>query len=130
MAKIKTESDVNEVLELYQLQGYIRANDLDDIRNMLLSVMTHEGLKSYFQHNNTVYNEREILSDEGEIIIPDRLVVNAVNEAVIIDYKTGKPDRKYHQQLEKYADVINQIGFRVQKKILVYLGDSIKIEEV
>ena len=130
LAKIKTESDVNEVLELYQLQGYIRANDLTDIRNMLLSVMTHEGLKSYFQHNNTVYNEREILSDEGEIIIPDRLVVNAVNEAVIIDYKTGKPDRKYHQQLEKYADVINQIGFRVQKKILVYLGDSIKIEEV
>ena len=130
LAKIKTESDINEALEQYQLQGLIRANDLPNIENMLLAVIRHEGLKSYFQHNNTVYNEREVLTDEGEIIIPDRLVINSANEAVIIDYKTGKPDRKYHQQLEKYADVINQIGFKVQKKILVYLGDIIEIEEV
>ena len=97
---------------------------------MLVAVITHASLKSYFQHNNTVYNEREILTDSGETIILDRLVINSKNEAVIIDYKTGKPDKKYQQQLEKYAKTIAQLGFKVHKKILVYLGDIIEIEEV
>jgi len=49
---------------------------------------------------------------------------------VIIDYKTGKPDKKYHYQLDTYAKTITELGFVVKKKLLVYIGNTIKIEEV
>ncbi len=130
LAKIKTENDLKDTLEHYQLLGLIQEVMLPKIEKIVTEVIRHPRLKSYFEQNNTVYNEREILTDSGEIIIPDRLVINALNEAVIIDYKTGKSDRKYHQQLEKYADAIHQLGFKVNKKLLVYLGESIEIEEV
>jgi len=111
LSKIKTKSDIREALEYHQLQGIIKADKLPHLEKMLIEVISNTTLKPYFEQNNTVYNEREILTDSGEVIIPDRLVINASNEAVIIDYKTGKPDRKYHRQLEKYAEVISQLGF-------------------
>ena len=130
LAKIKTKNDLREAIEHYQLLGVVQGTTLIHIEKMLIDVITHSTLKPYFEQNNTVYNEREILTKLGEIIIPDRLVINSLNEVVIIDYKTGKSDRKYHQQLEKYAEVMVQLGFKVEKKLLVYLGDTIVVEEV
>ncbi|HHC79139.1 MAG TPA: hypothetical protein ENK46_04600 [Flavobacteriia bacterium] len=62
--------------------------------------------------------------------MPDRFVINDKNEAVIIDYKTGKPERKYHYQLNNYAQTIEKLGFKVIKKLLVYIRETIVIEHV
>ena len=51
-------------------------------------------------------------------------------EAVLIDYKTGSPSKKYHQQLLQYENVLNTMGIEVLKKLLIYIGDEIKIEEI
>ena len=42
-----------------------------------------------------MFNE-EILT-KNEQIIPDRLVLNYDNEAVIIDYKTGEPNSSHKE---------------------------------
>ena len=127
---IKTEDDIEETIEKYVLEGYINASEKESIEHILQSITEHPELKIYYKHNLTVYNEREILTRQGEIIIPDRLVINENNEAVIIDYKTGKQTADHIQQLEKYADVVSQLNYNVIKKILVYIGESLTIEEV
>jgi len=130
LSKIKTSADINDVITEYYSIGLIQKDNIKQIEKMINNVINHSQLKQYFVQNSTVYNEREILTADKEIIIPDRLVINENNEAIIIDYKTGKPDKKYHFQLEKYAETIRQLGFFVKKKILVYISDSIEIEEV
>ncbi len=130
LAKIKTKSDIKEAIQYYQLLGIVKEENVLEIEQMLVNVVTDIRLESYFEQNNTVFNEREILTESGEFIIPDRLIVNSENVATIIDYKTGKSDSKYHQQLEKYARTIEQLGYSVHKKLLVYLGDTIEVEEV
>jgi ATP-dependent exoDNAse (exonuclease V) beta subunit len=130
LSKIKTSADINDVITQYYTTGLIQKDNINEIERMIHNVINHSQLKPYFVQNSTVYNEREILTADKEIIIPDRLVINENNEAIIIDYKTGKPDKKYHFQLEKYAEAIRQLGFFVKKKILVYIGDKIEIEEV
>ena len=52
------------------------------------------------------------------------------DDVIVIDYKTGKPDKKYHQQLLKYAHVLKTIGYSVSRKILVYIDNEIIVEEV
>jgi CRISPR/Cas system-associated exonuclease Cas4 (RecB family) len=47
-----------------------------------------------------------------------------------IDYKTGKSDKKYHYQLNNYAQAIEKLGHKVSKKLLIYIRESIVIEEV
>ena len=130
LSKIKTSADINDVIAHYLTTGLIQNDNVKQIEKMVSNVINHSQLKPYFTQNITVYNEREILTDDKEIIIPDRLVIDENNDAIIIDYKTGKSDKKYHFQLEKYAETINQLGFFVKKKILVYISDKIEIEEV
>ena len=77
-----------------------------------------------------VFNEREIVALDHQVIIPDRLVFNQQNEAIIIDYKTGKTSQKYHQQLLKYEQVLKSIHINVTKKILIYIDEEILVEEV
>ncbi len=130
LALIKTIDDVEGTIETYITTGTITIDQAKEIQQLLIRITTHSDLKNYYQQNNIVYNEREILTDKNEIIIPDRLVINDKNEAVLIDYKTGKPDKKYYHQLNNYADSIEQLGYKVIKKLLVYIGETIDVEEV
>ena len=61
---------------------------------------------------------------------PDRLVINTQNEVVIIDYKTGLPDKKHVFQLEHYSDALKDMNLSVSKKILIYVNDTLDIKEV
>jgi ATP-dependent exoDNAse (exonuclease V) beta subunit len=130
LSKIKTSSDINDVIAQYYTTGLIQKDNVKQIEKLISNVINHSQMKPYFKQNSTVYNEREILTTDKEIIIPDRLVIDENSEAIIIDYKTGKPDKKYHFQLEKYAKTIHQLGYNVKKKLLVYISDNIQIEEV
>jgi ATP-dependent exoDNAse (exonuclease V) beta subunit len=130
LAIIKTETDVKDAVRHYHVLGYLKKEDISKVEKIILRVVTHPDLKMYFQQNNIVYNEREILTNDKEIIIPDRFIIDQNNEVVLIDYKTGKQDKKYHVQLLKYAETLERLGYKVKKRLLVYISDMVKIEEV
>ena len=52
---------------------------------------------------------------------------NAQNEIYLLDYKTGSHQAKYQLQLENYQNVIEKMGFKVIKKALVYIGETLEI---
>lgn len=130
LAHIKTVDDVEQTIQEYINNGDIMIDEVKKVKELIIKIVTHPHLKNYYQQNNIVYNEREIVTATNQIIIPDRLVINANNEAVIIDYKTGKPNKKYHNQLNNYALSIEQLGYKVIKKLLIYIGKQIVLEEV
>ncbi|HMR15567.1 MAG TPA: PD-(D/E)XK nuclease family protein, partial [Mariniflexile sp.] len=70
-----------------------------------------------------------IISKEGLILRPDRVVFVTNNEAVIIDYKTGMQDRNHEQQLQSYQDVLLDMNIRVTKKMLVYINEAVLVKE-
>jgi ATP-dependent exoDNAse (exonuclease V) beta subunit len=129
LSKIKTKNDVDEVLKQYVFKGVITSKEEVEIDKIIDQVINHKLLGIYFEHNNKVYNEQEIITGDKKIIIPDRLVL--INEKLtIIDYKTGKPDKKYHQQIINYARVLEELNYSIDKKLLVYINKEISIEEV
>jgi ATP-dependent exoDNAse (exonuclease V) beta subunit len=130
LAHIKTADDIDEILKKYIDIGNLKMEEKESIKKVLLAVVNHPELSHYFKQNIKVMNEREILTTSKEIVIPDRVIMNDHNEVVILDYKTGKPEEKYRDQINNYATVIGQIGFKVTRKLLVYLGETITIDEV
>ena len=128
-AKIKTKKDVEHVIQQYQHQGILNHDQTLAIQETIFKVINHPKLTFYFSESSIVYNEREILDVDNHIIIPDRLVFT--NDSVsIIDYKTGSPSQKHHQQLIKYQRVLESMNFKVDKKILIYINDKIDVVEV
>ena len=129
LSKIRTKKDCTKVLREYTNQGIIQEKDSLFIRETIANIVEHPVLEEFFAEGISVFNEREILTKDHQIIIPDRLVIIEGN-VVIIDYKTGKKSSKYHQQLLKYANVLKEMNLRIQKKLLVYIGEEILVEEV
>ncbi len=129
MSEIVTSDDVEEVLKKYIQKGDLDVKYEKDIKEMMNSIVGHEQLKPYFSNQYEIYNEREIISEDGQIYIPDRLAIDNNNTAVIIDYKTGIPNSKHRHQLNAYTEVLESIGYQVEKKILVYLNNTIALEE-
>ena len=129
LSKIYIKSDVDNVLKQYHQQGFINDNQLSFLKELINSLVRHPKLANYFSKGVTVFNEREIVDVDNQIIIPDRLVFSGDN-VVIIDYKTGNPSKEHHQQLLKYERILKSMDFEVEKKILIYLNDKIDIVEV
>ena len=59
-----------------------------------------------------------------------RLVFNHLNEVTVIDYKTGSASSEHHQQLLKYERVLKSMGFKVDKKLLIYMNTEVDVVEV
>ena len=130
MAKVVSKKDVYEVVNQYTTEGNIPAAKQEGIQSILLSIVHHPELTTYFEENKIVYNERELLSSKNTVLIPDRLILNNMDEAVIIDYKTGSPSKNHHEQLINYEKALNLMGFNVEKKLLVYIREEPLVEEI
>ncbi len=126
MSSIYAEDDVKKTLLRSINRGLLEEGDRKKIEELIMELISHQKLRAYFQKDGNVLNEREILTDDKRILIPDRLIFDE-NRVTIIDYKTGKPEKKHEQQIEKYALALQKINFDICEKLLVYIDDGIEV---
>ena len=55
------------------------------------------------------------------------MVLNHKKEIYLLDYKTGMHQAKYETQLNNYKEAIEKMDFKVVKKTLVYIGETIEV---
>ncbi len=130
LGRIKFSSDIEEALDLAKQEHDLNPSILSDLKMTLDKLISHPVLAPYFKPGLRVFNEREILTQSQQIAIPDRVVVDAQSQATIIDYKTGVVDNIHRNQLKIYENAVQDLGFSVQKKMLVYIDRDIKVVEV
>ncbi|MDO6761124.1 UvrD-helicase domain-containing protein [Tamlana sp. 2_MG-2023] len=130
MALISTEQDVDAVISDYLKSAIINPEQARFLKDTVFRIVSHPDLKQYYSEIHTIYNERDIITKEGLVYRPDRVVINDKNEAVIIDYKTGAEDKKHAQQLQLYQDVLEDMKITVKKKILIYTDYDITVKVV
>jgi ATP-dependent exoDNAse (exonuclease V) beta subunit len=129
LSKIYTEDDIDNVLSQYVFKGLVNEKEQKALKERLNSIVTHERLSPFYSQNCKVLTERELFTNDRNIVIPDRLIFQD-NRVTIIDYKTGSPDEKHLYQLEKYAIALKDLGYKVDQKILVYINPEIIVQEV
>ncbi len=121
---IKTHKDLDNVFENLVRNGDVPIDGTDDLKTKVLQVIRHPKLKMYFDEGNTIRNERDIITENGLILRPDRLVIQG-NKATIIDYKTGNKNATYHQQVHLYAKALEEMDYTVENKIIVYINETV-----
>jgi ATP-dependent exoDNAse (exonuclease V) beta subunit len=127
LSKISVEEEAVLVVQNYVLQGLVKKEDGELILKQLKKVITHPELKPYFQKDKKIVCERELLNEEGQKLIPDRLVFEG-KDVAILDYKTGKMEKSHRAQVTMYGDLLENMGYEVKKRLLIYLGEKIKID--
>src|SRR5690606_22397075 len=106
--------------------GLVTAAQEQDIKQSLESIVNHDELKVFFAEGVTVFNEQNIIRRNIQNIKPDRVAVKE-NKAWLLDYKTGAHQPKYEKQLAEYEMALQEMGFEVAKKALVYIGETINV---
>ncbi len=112
----------------------INEEERKNIENIIEKVLSHPKLSHYFSDKYNVLNERAILvpdkSKSFSLRRPDRILINK-NEAVVIDYKTGDKHSKHKQQITQYAQLLEQAGFYITEKLLIYINSgNVEVLEV
>ncbi len=119
--------DVEIAIEKAMAEGVITVDKKQEVLNSLVSITRHPKLHNYYSKSYTIYNERDIISDTGLLLRPDRICIDKNGNATLIDYKTGAAHKEHKQQLIGYEDILKEMGFNVTEKLLVYINDSINI---
>ncbi|MBP6054183.1 MAG: UvrD-helicase domain-containing protein [Cytophagaceae bacterium] len=91
---------------------------------LLEAFMLNDAIKSFFQPNELLFSERDILCPDGTIIRPDR-VIKQQNDVIIIDFKTGKAEDNHKTQLELYKKYLVELGYSSVKAVLIYIETQI-----
>ncbi|MBA6151818.1 UvrD-helicase domain-containing protein [Gelidibacter maritimus] len=129
LSKVKTKDDLDLVFEDFENSGDLNSQQSAELKPIINNIVHHEQLKAFFMPGLTVYNERDILTSGGLISRPDRIVLNNQNEAVIIDYKTGSERPTHQNQIMAYQVILEEMGYNIVKRILVYINSDIHIKE-
>ena len=127
MEEINSKKEISIVLNRFCQTGLIGLSDMKYYEERILQIVNHPDLQRYYDGDLISFNEREIISRKGFVLIPDRLVFLNNKDVVIIDYKTGKENDSHKIQLNKYQSMLDEMNFKVAEKILVYVNEKIKI---
>ncbi|WP_345167256.1 UvrD-helicase domain-containing protein [Algibacter aquimarinus] len=130
MSEIYTKSDVDGVIENFIRNSIITQEQATELKSIILQIVNHSKLEGYYNSNDTIYNEHDIISKNGVFLRPDRVNISSQKEAVIIDYKTGLEDKEHKQQLQLYQDVLEDMNIPVKKKLLIYINDDILVKDI
>lgn len=128
LAKIRNINDWQKNHAKYL--AHIKPEDKGRVKSQIEEILFHPELKEYFSDKYRIFTERAILipSDTKAFVLrrPDRLVLKG-KEAVIMDYKTGEKKTKHIKQINEYASLMEEMDYKVKKKILVYSGEKLEI---
>ncbi len=134
MEKIRTKKDRISIFEEYEQRSILPKKKINELATIIDSILDHAETSYLFDDSlerKNIYNERDISTKEQKLIRPDRLNFFGNKKVVITDYKTGAPLENHRAQLNSYAQALEDMGFLVQSKILIYVdGASISINKI
>ena len=130
---IQTEKDIPEALQRLQFEGILYDEEMtaERITTMLRKRLSDPRVASWFSPRWTIFNECTILSvEDGDVKEhrPDRVMTDG-NEWIVVDFKFGRPNPEYHQQVRGYMELLASMGHKNIRGYLWYVYSN-KIEEV
>lgn len=127
LAFVKTKADLDLALTKAIENGLIVLDQKKEVLVAISQIVNHPELVDYFSDGNKVLNEQTIIQKEGTVVKPDRMIISKDKKVYLLDYKTGLHLPKHKIQLENYQKTIEDMGYVVQKKALVYIGENLEI---
>ncbi len=126
LSEIDTSEDIQTALERYSEKENLDLKEQLEINDILRQIISHPELRPYFLKESKIYRERDIISPEGTLLRPDRLIFEG-KMVTIMDYKTGNISESHIAQMNQYAEILSLMNFEVTNKILIYINEEVNL---
>ena len=133
-ASILTKADIDTAIDRLLFEGIIENNEQEkEIRSFTYQAFTNPQVEEWYDNSWKLFNECNIIwQEDGKLCNrrPDRVMMRK-NEIVVIDFKFGKPDKRYNNQVKGYINLLRQMGYTSENisGYLWYVSDN-NIEKV
>lgn len=111
---IETEEDIDDAISRLVFEGIIgRTEKEEEIRELTLRAFSQPQIKDWYSGSWQLFNECDIIWQEnGELRNrrPDRVMMRG-GTIVVVDFKFGKPNKKYNKQVQGYMDLLIRMGY-------------------
>lgn len=121
MSRILHEEDLRYALEEIENSNILASQELEEIIHAVHLIVGHPSLNHLFKAQEKVITERDIITSSGELVRPDRLNFHDNGLVTVIDYKTGHQNKQHHGQINSYASAIEEMGYPISEKLLIYI---------
>lgn len=102
----------------------------EQIKNTINKFSIDKDIQRLFGNANRVYSERSLGTSFERELRPDK-VIEKDHEVVVMDFKTGEPQKKHQQQILEYGHILSKMYSQSIKMYLIYLSaDKITIQDV
>ncbi|MDX1761205.1 MAG: UvrD-helicase domain-containing protein [Christiangramia sp.] len=129
LARINKTEDLKKAMDRAVSTGMITENSRQEVSDLISGIITHRELKRFYSEDSDNLNERELITTSGKRLRPDRLNFNG-NKVSVIDYKTGGFVDDHKKQVSEYANALQEMGYEIDKCLLIYTNNPIIIKNV
>ncbi|MCK9400462.1 MAG: UvrD-helicase domain-containing protein [Bacteroidales bacterium] len=129
MSMTSRADQVGIVLQELLISGLITSEQQNELSVLMAGILRNPEISCFFDPAFEVRNEPEILTLDGRLYRPDRILMQR-ERVTIIDYKTGKHRAEYLDQVLKYAGLLNEMNYKVDGAYLLYLNRQPEVVKV
>ena len=119
LAHIETREDQQAVVNQYMQRGVIESEEQRrEVESLLNLAWENPQMCEWFDGSWDLLREQAMMVN-GEEKRPDRVMLKD-EKAIVLDYKFGAPNPKYHRQVQEYMEVMRLLGYREVEGYLWY----------
>jgi len=122
LAQAKTFHDLPRILKEYYYEGYLGREELTGLEEKIEAIFKHPQAREWFSGDYMVKTEASTLQPGGAMRRIDRAMIRG-DLAIAVDFKTGARNPADIRQVEDYAELLKEMGYRKVEGYLLYLDD-------
>lgn len=124
---IETEADIVPAIDRLVFEGVIGSKEAEnEVRQLTAKAFSLPEVQDWYSGEWRLFNECAIIykvNGAFQTRRPDRVMMKD-NEVVVVDFKFGKPNRKYNKQVRGYMQLLAQMGYSNIKGYLWYVEEE------
>jgi ATP-dependent exoDNAse (exonuclease V) beta subunit len=125
LSEIETIADIDHAIGKLLNAGKIDSTRVRTFRSDIEGLLMNPKSKEWFSGKLKVLNETTILSLKYGLLRPDRVMIDGAQKAIVVDYKaTSIVSNNHKKQVQKYASLLKQMGFKIVEAYVWYLNNN------
>ena len=124
LSEVVLPSDLEKAVDAAYEDGRLDVNEKKIAMDLLSLRISSAVERGWFPDDpKAVINEASLIDVDGNVYRPDRVVI-LDGKVTIIDYKFGHQEKKYYNQVRKYAMLYHDMGYEDVSAVLWFVHDD------
>lgn len=128
LSRVRSSADIEKALTSMLNEGAIDTHERKQCDEKIASLMLNEEISNYFTPGTASKQSPEILTPDGSSYKPSRVIIQN-DSAVILDFANGRNAARLRRELDRYTQLLYEMGFCEVSRKLVHIDDE-TIEDI